>query len=428
MPSRQLAAVPRAGTRTTPADPSATNQVHDREVPVWASLLALAVGGFAIGTTEFASMGVLPDIAGDLGVTIPQAGHAITAYALGVVIGAPTFAVLGARLPRKGLLLVLMAALTVANLASAMAPSFGPLVLARFASGFPHGAYFGIAAVLATSLVPRHRRAHAVAMTMLGLTVANVVGVPLTTLLGQSLGWRSTYGTVVVIGLLTLVAIELLVPRVMAHDGASPRQELSALRLPQVWLTLLVGAVGFGGFFAVYSYVAPTLTEVSGFAEAGVPIALALFGVGMTLGTMLGGRFADWSVRKTLVLAPVATLVVQLAFTVTAHAVVPAAITLLVVAFTSSASLPALTARLLDVSGDGKALAATLNHSALNVANALGAWLGGLVIAAGLGYTAPAVVGAGLSAAGLGVLAVSLGLERRDRRRAVEAQDEREAA
>ena len=192
-------------------------------------------------------MGVLPDIAGDLGVSIPQAGHAITAYALGVVIGAPTFAILGARLPRKGLLLVLMAAITVANLASAMAPTFESLVVARFASGFPHGAYFGIGAVLASSLVPRHRRARAVAMTMMGLTVANVVGVPLTTLLGQWLGWRSTYATVVVIGVLTLVAIELLVPRVMAHDGASPRQEMSALKLPQVWLTLLVGAVGFGG-------------------------------------------------------------------------------------------------------------------------------------------------------------------------------------
>ena len=425
MPSRQLAAVPRAGT---PADPSSTNRVHRRDVPVWVSLLALALGGFAIGTTEFASMGVLPDIAGDLGVSIPQAGHAITAYALGVVIGAPTFAILGARLPRKGLLLVLMAAITVANLASAMAPTFESLVVARFASGFPHGAYFGIGAVLASSLVPRHRRARAVAMTMMGLTVANVVGVPLTTLLGQWLGWRSTYATVVVIGVLTLVAIELLVPRVLAHDGASPRQELSALRLPQVWLTLLVGAVGFGGFFAVYTYVAPTLTEVSGFAEAGVPIALALFGVGMTLGTLLGGRLADWSVRKTLVLAPAATLVIQLAFTMSAHAVVPAALTLLLIAFASSASLPALTARLLDVSGDGKALAATLNHSALNVANALGAWLGGLVIAAGLGYTAPAVVGAALSAAGIGVLAVSFGLERRDRRRVAPDEPERQAA
>ncbi len=429
MPTRQLAATPRAGSDARPADVRSlpgrpTARFRGRDVPAWVSLLALAVGGFAIGTTEFASMGVLPDIARDLGVSIPTAGHAITAYALGVVVGAPTFAILGARLPRKGLLLVLMAALTVANLASAMAPTFGTFVVARFASGFPHGAYFGIGAVVASSLVPRERRARAVAMMMMGLTVANVVGVPLTTLLGQAAGWRSTYLTVVVIGLVTLVAVELFVPRIVVHEGASPRQELSALRRPQVWLTLLVGAVGFGGFFAIYSYVAPTLTEVSGFGEGGVPVVLALFGVGMTLGTMVGGRLADWSVLKTLALAPVATLAVQLLFTVTAHGRVSAAATLLVLAFTSSLSLPAITARLLDVSGDGKALASTLNHSALNIANALGAWLGGVVIAAGFGWTSPAVVGAALSLGGLAVLAGSIGLERRDRRRADVPVDE----
>ena len=385
--------------------------------PVWLSLLALAVGGFAIGTTEFASMGVLPDIAHDLGVSIPTAGHAITAYALGVVVGAPAFAVLGARLPRKGLLLSLMAALTVANLASALAPSYRTFVAARFLSGLPHGAYFGIGAVVASTLVPRERRARAVAAMMMGLTVANILGVPLTTLLGQAAGWRSTYLTVVVIGLLTLVAVGLFVPHVVVHEDAGPRRELSALRRPQVALTLLVGAVGFGGFFAVYSYITPTLTHVSGFAKAGVPVALALFGVGMTLGTMVGGRLADWSVLRTLAIAPAATLAVQLAFTVTAHAVVPAAVTLLVLAFTSSLSLPAITARLLDVAGDGKALASTLNHSALNIANALGAWLGGIVIAAGYGWTSPAVVGAVLSAAGLLVLAVSIAVERRDRAR-----------
>lgn len=422
MPTRQLAATPRAGSDTDPdavlplpGRPAAT--FRGRDVPPWVSLLALAVGGFAIGTTEFASMGVLPDIARDLRVSIPTAGHAITAYALGVVVGAPTFAILGARLPRKGLLLVLMAALTVANLASAVAPTYGTFVLARFASGFPHGAYFGIGAVVASSLVPRERRARAVATMMMGLTVANVVGVPLTTLLGQAAGWRSTYLTVVVIGLATLVAVELFVPRIVVHEDASPRQELSALRRPQVWLTLLVGAVGFGGFFAIYSYVAPTLTEVAGFGNGGVPVVLALFGVGMTLGTMVGGRLADWSVLRTLVLAPVATLAVQLLFTVTAHGRVTAAATLLVLAFTSSLSLPAITARLLDVSGDGKALASTLNHSALNIANALGAWLGGVVIAAGFGWTSPALVGAVLSAAGLVVLGGSIGLERHDRRR-----------
>jgi DHA1 family inner membrane transport protein len=380
---------------------------------VWLSLLALALGGFGIGTTEFASMGVLPDIARDLGVSIPSAGHAITAYALGVVVGAPLFAVLGARRPRKGLLLWLAAGLAVANLLSALAPTFPTLVLARFLSGLPHGAYFGIAAVVASALVPPSRRARAVATTMTGLTVANIVGVPLTTWLGQALGWRSTYVTVVAIAALTVIAVELAVPRVAAVDGASPRRELSALRQPLVWLTLLIGAIGFGGFFAVYSYITPTLTEVAGYPEARVPVVLALLGLGMTIGTVLGGHLADWSVLRTLVIGPVLTVAALLAFPITARGVITAAVTAFLLGTVMSSSLPALTARLLDVAGDGKALAATLNHSALNVANALGAWLGGVVIAAGLGYTAPAVVGALLAVAGLGVLGISVLVERR---------------
>jgi DHA1 family inner membrane transport protein len=389
------------------------NGVRGRDVPVWLSVLALALGGFGIGTTEFASMGVLPDIARDLDVSIPTAGNAITAYAVGVVVGAPLFAVMGARLPRKGLLLAMMTAIGAANLLSALAPTFGMLVVARFLSGLPHGAYFGFAAVVASSLVPPERRARAVAMTMTGLTVANIVGVPLTTVLGQSFGWRSTYVTVVVIAVLALVAVEGLVPRVSAVEGASRRRELAAMRRPLVWLTLLVGAIGFGGFFAVYSYIAPTLTEVGGYSEAGIPIVLALMGLGMTVGTVVGGYLADRSVLRTLVLSPLATIAVLLGFTVTAHGVVTAALTIFALGTVTSTALPALTTRLLDVSGDGKALAATLNHSALNVANAIGAWLGGVVIAAGLGYTAPAVVGAGLAAAGLVVLGISVVIERR---------------
>ena len=407
--SSRVAPAPSPAPSTVPLH----NTVRGRAVPVWASLLALALGGFGIGTTEFATMGVLPDIAGDLGASIPTAGHAITAYALGVVVGAPLFAVLGARVPRKGMLLVLMAAIGLGNLLSALAPSFGLLVVARFVSGLPHGAFFGMAAVVAATLVPPSRRARAVATTMTGLTVANIVGVPLATLLGQALGWRSTYVTVVVIAALTLVAVELLVPRVSPGQDASPRRELTALRRPLVWLTLLVAAVGFGGFFAVYSYIAPTLTEVAGYPPAGIPVVLALLGVGMTLGTVVGGRLADRSVLWTLVLSPVATIVVLLAFTVTARGVVTAAVTAFLFGTVTSIALPALTARLLDVAGDGKALAATLNHSALNVANALGAWLGGVVIAAGLGYTAPAVVGAGLAVVGLVILGASVVVERR---------------
>jgi DHA1 family inner membrane transport protein len=393
-----------------------TNQVRARHVRVSVSLLALALGGFAIGTTEFASMGVLPDIATGLGVSIPTAGHAITAYALGVVVGAPVFAILGSRLPRKRLLLALMAAITLANLASAAAPTFGLFVAARFASGLPHGAYFGTCALVAASLVPPQRRARAISMTIMGLTIANIVGVPLATLLGQTFGWRSAYATVVVIGVVTLVALELGVPRVAASRGAGPRQELTALRRPQVWLTLALGSIGFGGLFAVYSYITPTLTEVSGARAATVPLVLAVFGSGMTLGNVIGGRLADWSVGRTLAGGLVAVIVVLLSFTVTAHALVPAVVTLFLLPLASGAMIPALISRLMDVAREGKSIGAALNHSALNVGNALGAWLGGLVIAAGLGYTAPAVVGAGLAAGGLVVLALSYGLERRARR------------
>lgn len=405
---------PRTAPVPTPLPMPMRNTVRGRGVPVWLSLVALATGGFAIGTTEFATMGVLPEVAGDLRVSIPAAGHAITAYALGVVVGAPLFAILGARLPRKGMLLWLTVAVAAGNLLSSLAPTFGLLVGARFLSGLPHGAYFGMAAVVASALVPPSRRARAVASTMVGLTVANIVGVPLATSMGQSLGWRSSYLLVVAVALVTLVAVELLVPRLAAGEGASARRELSALRRPVVLLTLLVGTIGFGGFFAVYSYIAPTLTDLAGLSPARVAPVLALAGVGMTVGTVLGGRLADRSVLRTLVLGPVLTVATLLVFTVTARGQVTAAATLFALTVVMSLWLPALTTRLLDVAGDGKALAATLNHSALNMANALGAWLGGVVIAAGFGYTSPALVGAGLSVAGLAVLGVSVAVERRD--------------
>ena len=379
----------------------------------WPSLAALALGGFGIGTTEFATMGVLPDVTGDLGATIPQGGHLVSAYALGVVVGAPLLAVLGARLPRKMLLLALMAAFVVGNAASALAPSFGLLELARFGSGLPHGAYFGIASIVAAHLVPPGRRARAVARVMLGLTVANIVGVPLATTLGQQFGWRSTYWAVAVIGGLAVLAVGRMVPRVAAAPGAGPARELSALRRPQVLLALLVGATGFGGFFAVYSYISPTLTRVSGFRESAVPLALALFGLGMTVGTEVGGRLAARSVVRTIYTGMAASGASLLLFTLTAHNAVTAAVTVFLIGLTGSTCLPALQTRLMDVAGDAQSLAAAGNHAALNVANALGAYLGGLVIAAGLGYTAPAAVGALLAAAGLGVLAVSRAVERR---------------
>ena len=384
-------------------------------VPVWLSLLAMAAGGFGIGTTEFVTMGVLPEVAADLGATIPEGGHLVSAYALGVVVGAPLLAVLGARVPRTTMLLGLMAFFTVGNLASALAPSYATLLAARFASGLPHGAYFGIASVVAASLLPANKRGQGVASVMLGLTVANIVGVPLATALGQALGWRAPYWAVTVLGALTVAAILRFVPQVQAQAGASPRQELEALRRLQVWLALATGAVGFGGFFAVYSYITPTLTEVSGFGLGAVPLVLGLFGLGMTAGTVLGGRLADRSIPRTLVLGLAVTAVATATFSVTAQGTVTAAIWVFLIGLTGSATIPALQTRLMDTAREAQSLAASLNHSALNVGNALGAWLGGLVIAAGFGYTSPALVGGALAATGLVVICFSLLLDRRAR-------------
>ncbi|MCU1677152.1 MAG: putative efflux protein [Frankiales bacterium] len=379
----------------------------------WVSITSLAIGGFAIGTTEFVSMGVLPQIASDVHATIPAAGHLITAYALGVVVGAPLLAILGARLPRKTQLLLLMAGIGLGNLASALAPSYDTLLVARFVSGLPHGAYFGVGGVVAASLVAPERRGRAMSNMMLGLTIANIVGVPISTLLGQSLGWRATYFAVTVIAIVTVLAIARYVPFAPAHHGANFRSELTALRRLQVWLTLITGAVGFGGFFAVYSYITPTLTEVSGYKLVAVPIVLSLFGVGMTIGNVVGGRLADWSIPGAIYIGLGSVIGTLLVFTHTAHSVVPAAITVFVLGGTGSLMVPALQTRLMDAAHHGQNLAGSLNHSALNIANALGAFLGGLVIAAGYGYTAPAVVGALLAVAGAGVFTAALVTARR---------------
>jgi DHA1 family inner membrane transport protein len=373
----------------------------------------LAIGGFGIGTTEFATMGVLPDIAGSMHTSIPTAGHLISLYALGVVVGAPLIAALGARVNRKLLLCVLMAAFALGNLASAVAPSFATLAVARFVSGLPHGAYFGVGAVTAAQLAGPARRAHAFAMVMLGLTVANLVGVPLATLLGQHFGWRSVYLLVAVVGVAAICAIALWLPSVPAADGGSTRRELGALRRPQVWLALATGAVGFGGMFAVYSYVAPIMTGVSGLASSQIWIVLTVFGLGMTIGTAIGGRFADRAVMPTLFVSFAACLVVLVVFALTARSPWCSVTMVFLLGATSSASVPALQTRLMDVAADGQSLAAALNHSALNIANSLGAWLGGVVIAAGLGYASTGWVGAALAAGGLVVAAASLLARRR---------------
>ena len=377
------------------------------------ALVALALGGFAIGTTEFVTMGVLPDIADGVGVDIPSAGHVISVYALGVVVGAPVIAALSARLPRRALLVALMTAFLVGNGLTAVAPGYRTLLVARFLSGLPHGAYFGVASLVAASLVAPHLRGRAVSSVLLGLAAAMLTGVPAATWLGQQLGWRSAYWTVVVLAAITVAAVLAVVPSTPGRAEATIRGELGALKRPQVILTLLVGVVGFGGMFALYSYIAPVVTDVAGLSRGTVPWVLLAYGAGGVVGTALGGRLADLALFRSLV----ATLVSLLVLLALVALLSPWASALFVgvflVSIAASSLAICLQMRLMETAGEAQMLGAALNHSALNLANALGAWLGGLVIAAGLGYRAPSAVGAGLAAAGLIPLAASALLRRR---------------
>jgi DHA1 family inner membrane transport protein len=377
------------------------------------AVLALALGGFGIGTNEFVAMGLLPDIAVSLHITEPTAGHVISAYALGVVIGAPVIAALTARMPRKALLLTLIAVFTLGNIATVMAPTYGSLIVARFVAGLPHGAFFGIAALVAARLLGPGNRAKAVAQVMTGLTVATVIGVPIASWMGQLLGWRSAFALVVGIGLVTLTAIWIWLPAIGATHATSPMTELGALKRPQVWLALAVGMVGFGGMFAVYTYIATTLTDVAAMGRGLVPLALMVFGAGMVIGNLVGGRMADRSVIRSLYLVIAALGVMLAVFVVAAHNPVTALVLLFGIGAAGAAIAPALQTRLMDVAADAQTLAAALNHSALNVANASGAWIGGLVIAAGFGYTAPAAAGAVLALSGLVILTISVLLQRK---------------
>lgn len=384
-----------------------------RPVNVGAAVTALAMGGFTIGTTEFVTMGLLPQIARGVEVSIPSAGHVISAYAVGVVVGAPLLAFFGARWPRRGLLVALMAAYAVFNALSALATSYGALVVARFLDGLPHGGYFGVASLVAASLAPPGRKGRAVAMVMLGLSVANVVGVPGATWLGQHHGWRAAYVACALIAVLTIGLILAFVPSLPGDPHATGRRELAALRKPQVWLTLSAGAIGFGGLFAVYSYIAPTITDVGGLSESVVPIFLLAFGLGMVAGTWLAGELADWSVFTSLLGSGIGSGLILVVFWFAApHGwwALPVVFTITVL---GSVLVVNLQLRLMDVAGDAQTLGAAMNHASLNVANALGAWLGGLVIAAGYGLRAPALVGVVLSVAGVAVLVVAAVAQRR---------------
>ncbi|EIE97518.1 MFS transporter [Saccharomonospora glauca] len=365
------------------------------------ALLALAIGAFGIGTTEFVMMGVLPEIAHDLGVSIPTAGNFITAYALGVVVGAPLLTAVAVRLSRKTMLLAMMSVFTLSNALFAFAPTPEVGVLFRFLAGLPHGAFFGAGAVVAASLAGPKRRAKAVSMMFLGLTLANVIGVPAGTFLSQQVGWRATFGVVALIGVIALGAIAKLVPQQRRKTNTSLRGELGAFRKPQVWFALAIVTFGLGGGFASLSYVSPVLTDVSGYDATSVTLLLSLAGLGMTVGNVLGGRLADRFPLPGLYGALTALAVVLLTFTLTANSKIGAAITLFLVGMTSFMVGPMMQARIMEKAGGAQSMVSAAVQSAFNIANSIGAYLGGLAIAGGFGLVSPNVVGAMLAVVGL---------------------------
>jgi DHA1 family inner membrane transport protein len=375
--------------------------------------LALAVGGFAIGTTEFATMSLLPFFSRDLGIDAPTAGHVISAYALGVVVGAPLIAVLSARIARRTLLIGLMLLFALANGLTGLAPDYHTMLLLRFLSGLPHGAYFGIAMLMAASLVPQNKRAQAAARVLLGLTVATTIGVPLANWLGQAAGWRWGFAIVAGLALLTAALVALFAPHGPVEQGASPLRELGALKNKHVWLTLAVGAIGFGGLFAVYTYLASTMLAVTGVSASKVPIALAVFGVGMTAGNIVIPRYAERAILLTAGLLLLWSALTLALYVLAAQNFFALLADILAIGL-GGALGTVLQTRLMDVAGEGQALAAALNHSAFNTANALGPWLAGLAIAAGYGWTSSGWVGCGLALAGFAIWCVGWAMDRKD--------------
>lgn len=371
------------------------------------AVLALALGAFAIGTSEFAAMGLLPWFAADLGVTEPQAGHVISAYALGVVVGAPITSLLGAKLPRRRYLAALMAFYGVMNLLAAVLPGFHTLAAMRFMAGLPHGGFLGVAMLFAADALPREQRAKGVTQVLLGLTVANIAGVPLAGALGQGLGWRWGFALPGVLALLAALLILKLAPRVGADPNARPMEEIKALRNPAVILTLLVGAIGFGGMFAVYAYLSAAMLATTDAPGWAIPAALAVFGIGGTVGSIYAGRLTV----KVGVFRASLFLMLFMGFTqvVASFAVGnwPFMIFSSLLLGLGSGTVVPLQTRLMDVAGRAQSMAAAMNHAAFNAANALGPWLAGMALTAGWGWRSSGLVGVALSAGGIVMLGLT---------------------
>lgn len=387
-----------------------------------AALGSLALGGFAVGLTEFIAMGLLPDIArgllpqqyaSDTSGAVAHAGWLITAYALGVVVGAPTIAVATARLPRRRLVVGLLVLFVAGTVASAAAPTFGLALVARFVAGLPHGAYFGGAGIVAATLLGPGSQGRGFATVLGGLTVANVIGVPMVTALGQATSWRVAYLAIAAVFLLTLVAVLATVPDLAAAPDGSPRAELTAFRKPQVWFAAVTAAIGFAGFFAADSYLAPVTTEVAGLGESAVPWVLVAVGLGMTVGNAVGGWSADRNVRVSMLAGLGGIAVTSAAFALLAHSAAGIFAGAFLIGATGLFLGPSLQARLITVAPEAQLMGAAVNQSAMNIANSLGAALGAVVIARGFGYLAPAWAGAGLALVGVALALAGFAAERR---------------
>lgn len=374
---------------------------------------ALAMGGFGIGTGEFAIMGLMPNVAHNLHITEPQVGHVISAYALGVVVGAPLLAVLGARLFRRHMLILMMTFFALGNFASALAPGYHSLMVFRFIAGLPHGAYFGVAALVAASLVAPHQRGKAVSRVMVGLTIAMLLGNPLATWLGQSLSWRYAFAFVGAIALLTVLLVFLFLPLNPNEQRNDPLHEIRSFNRPHVWLALTIGSIGFAGMFCVFSYLAPTLLEVTHVDEHWIPLALATFGLGGIVGNIAGGWLFDRLRFRAVGWLLVWSTIVLLIFPLATGSLWSMLLASFAVA-TMVALGPALQTRLMDVAHNAQTLAAASHHAAFNVANALGPWLGGMAITAGLGWSSTGYVGAACAVGGLLVFALAWRKEGRE--------------
>ncbi|QBQ95723.1 MFS transporter [Paraburkholderia pallida] len=380
-------------------------------------LLALAVAAFGIGTTEFVIMGLLPDVARDLSVSIPAAGMLVSAYALGVTIGAPIVAIAVANVPRKAALMRLIGIFIVGNLLCALAPNYSILMAARIVTAFCHGAFFGIGSVVAAGLVAPNRRAQAIALMFTGLTLANVLGVPLGTALGQLAGWRTTFWAVTGIGVLAAAALQVCLPKHIEMHKASLVHEFSVLRNPQVLMVLGMSVLASASLFSVFTYITPILEDVTGFSPHDVTFVLLVFGLGLTVGSTLGGKLADWKLMRSLLSLIAAIGAVLAVFAFTMHDQFAAVATIFMWGVLAFAIVPPLQMLIVNRASDAPNLASTLNQGAFNLGNASGAWLGGAAISAGAPLTALPWVGILMAFAALGLTFVSAQLDRRARRR-----------